>query len=174
MACRRSILTIIYLFFYVFEATVKQSYVVLLMFQTIFNLLALILIFYVFYRILHNYLNRLYHSRKGFLKFTYLHWGILGIISVLSLVEAILRIVTLVQSVNSYDSLKLDLDLARLSGARMIISWLASLEIILCAVFVVIKSSALEINSRVSCGLASFVIIIDTTHLFIQLLTRLL
>lgn len=88
--------------------------------------------------------------------------------------EAILRIVTLVQSVNSYDSLKLDLDLARLSGARMIISWLASLEIILCAVFVVIKSSALEINSRVSCGLASFVIIIDTTHLFIQLLTRLL
>ncbi|KAL2011329.1 hypothetical protein VTN00DRAFT_4047 [Thermoascus crustaceus] len=144
----RQILAIVLLFFYVLEVTVKQSYVVLLMFWTIFELLALVLIFYVFYRILHNYLDRLYRGSKSYLPFTYLHWAILGVISVLSLVEAVLNIVTLVQDVNrTYGSLPLILSLAKLSSARKIISWLASLEIILCSVFVVIKSGALKVNS---------------------------
>lgn len=121
------------------------------MFETIFELLALVLIFYVFYRILHNYLDRLYRGSKGYLPLTHLHWAILGVISVLSLVEAILNIVTLVQEVNQTSGrLSLTLSFAKLSSARMIISWLASLEIILCSVYVVIKSGALKVNSLVS------------------------
>ncbi|KAL1965718.1 hypothetical protein VTN77DRAFT_5218 [Rasamsonia byssochlamydoides] len=140
-------LSTISLFFNVFQSTVTQRYVVLLMIQTLSQMTAFVLMFFVFYRILFNYLERISTSTERPFLMDALHYFILGILGIISAVKAILYIVVLAQNVNqSYSGLTSTY--LNISASQEIIYWLASLELVGCAAFVMVKTGSLEFSRR--------------------------
>ncbi|RHZ63093.1 uncharacterized protein CDV56_109202 [Aspergillus thermomutatus] len=151
------LLTIPYLFFYLCEVTVKQSYVVMLMLQTIFWLLALFLMFYVFYRVIQAYLNRIANGGKTFLPVSILHWIFLGVLGILMVVNAAMYIALLVMDVNgSYSQWQIIGHYRRIVEARIIISWLMSLEILVWTIFIIAKSRFSSKTGSITLALAGF------------------
>lgn len=118
----------------------KQSYVVMLMFQTIFWFLALFLMFYVFYRVIEAYLSRIANGGKTFLPVSILHWVFLGVLGILMVVNAAMYIALLVMDVNGSSQRQLIGPYNKIVEARIIISWLMSLEILVWTIFIIAKS----------------------------------
>ncbi|RHZ73854.1 hypothetical protein CDV55_107941 [Aspergillus turcosus] len=150
------LLTIPYLFFYLCEVTVKQSYVVMLMFQTIFWFLALFLMFYVFYRVIEAYLSRIANGGKTFLPVSILHWVFLGVLGILMVVNAAIYIALLVMDVNGSSQRQLIGPYNNIVEARIIISWLMSLEILVWTIFIIAKSRFSSKTGSITLALAAF------------------
>ncbi|GFF32960.1 hypothetical protein IFM61606_07273 [Aspergillus udagawae] len=150
------LLTIAYMFFYICEVTVKQSYVVMLMLQTIFWLLALFLMFYVFYRVIQAYLNRIGNGGKTFLPVSILHWVLLGVLGILMVVNAAMYIALLVMEVNGSSQWQIIGHYNRIVEARIIVSWLMSLEILVWTIFIIAKSRFSSKTGSITLALAGF------------------
>ncbi|GFF70090.1 hypothetical protein CNMCM8694_000229 [Aspergillus lentulus] len=150
------LLTIPYMFFYICEVTVKQSYVVMLMLQTIFWLLAVFLMFYVFYRVIQAYLNRIANGGKTFLPVSILHWVLLGVLGILMVVNAAMYIALLVMEVNGSNPLRILGHYNRIVEARIIVAWLMSLEILVWTIFIIAKSRFSSKTGSITLALAGF------------------
>lgn len=150
------LLTIPYLLFYLYEVTVKQSYVVMLMLQTIFWLFALFLMFYVFYQVIQAYLNRIANGSKTFLPVSILHWLFLAALGILMVVNAAMYIALLVMDVNGRSQRRLIGPYGRVVEARIIISWLMSLETLLWTIFIIAKSRFSSKTGSITLALAGF------------------
>lgn len=146
---RAAFLSIISLFYNVLQHTATQRYVVLLMIQTISQMAAFVLMFFVYYRILSHYLERIHASTERPLLMDALHSFILGILAIISAVKAILYMVVLAQNVNHAYS-DVTSTYLNISASQEIIYWLASLEIVGCAAFVMFKAKSFELSRRVS------------------------
>lgn len=111
--------------------------------------LAQIMLFLIFYRLLHDRFNRL-ASTSGFSKsIKLIHWGVLGLLSILYAVRIILNIVAMVRNVQGsldFMSRVTEADLRLLdfnrkfSPALDIISWVLSLEILACSIIALVKT----------------------------------
>jgi hypothetical protein len=108
--------------------------------MVIFISVALILVYSIFYRLLHDRFNRL-ASTSSFHKFVKLfHFGVLGLLTLLYFVRIILTIVIEAKTKNHTLDYKLQEHSQDFSAALDIISWLAALEILACSVLVLIQS----------------------------------
>jgi hypothetical protein len=133
---------------------VKQSYVVMLMIQQIFWLLALFLMFFVFYRVIQAYLSRIANGGKTFLPVSILHSVFLGVLGILMVVNAAMYIALVVMEVNGKSQRQLLGPYSQILEAVVIISWLMSLEILLWTIFIIAKS---RFSSKVCTKLATVV-----------------
>lgn len=113
------------------------------------NLLA----FYMFYRIIDCYLDRILNGRKGLAWVHYTHKAFIGILTLVALLYIIASIVYAARS-SSDDKLKfweaLDVS-SRITLAQTIICIILSLKILAWAIFVAVKSKVSHITYRVSC-----------------------
>ncbi|KAG2421878.1 hypothetical protein HFD88_005854 [Aspergillus terreus] len=138
------ILSIAVLFLYVFNRTVSRSYVVVDMFETIFNLLALVFLYSIFYRIVHRYLEG-FAEGDAFPRVILAHWTLLGVLSALAIANCATRIASLAVAVNQSRSTEaLYQQDSRLTTARGAIFTLVSLEILAWTVFILRKSDSKE------------------------------
>ncbi|GES66563.1 integral membrane protein [Aspergillus terreus] len=134
------ILSIALLFLYVFNRTVSRSYVVVNMFEIIFNLLALVLLYSIFYRIVHRYLEG-FAEGDAFARVILAHWTLLGVLSALAIANCATRIASVAVAVNqSQPAEALYQQDSRLTTARGAIFTLASLEILGWMVFILRKT----------------------------------
>lgn len=146
---RAAFLSIISLFYNALQHTATQRYVVLLMIQTMSQMAAFVLMFFVYYRILSHYLKRIHTSMERPLLMDALHSFVLGILAIISAVKTILYMVVLAQNVNhSYSDVTSTY--LNISASQEIIYWLASLEIVGCAAFAMFKARSFELSRRVS------------------------
>ncbi|EAU29495.1 predicted protein [Aspergillus terreus NIH2624] len=130
------ILSIAVLFLYVFNRTVSRSYAVVNMFEIIFNLLALVLLYSIFYRIVHRYLEG-FAEGDAFPRVTLAHWTLLGVLSALAIANCATRIASLAVAVNQSQTAEaLYQQDSRLTTARGAIFTLVSLEILAWTVFI--------------------------------------
>lgn len=143
-----SILHIVYLFFEVRQSTVKRSYVVMLMLESILQLSAYVTVFFVLYRLVARYLYRISSDGDERIFFLNLfHHLILAVLAVISAVKAALYITVLVQVVEKSYS-QLTFYYINLSASQQILYWLASLEVLLCIAFVMIRVNILGFPSQ--------------------------
>lgn len=151
IVCSDDALDIVHRFFWILEVTVKQSWVVMLMIQRIFYLVAFLFLFYAFYQIIQTYLKRIANGAKAFTAVTFVHWAVLAILTALSITDFSMYIALQVMFVNS-DSGVFDLSshYAKVTGSRSILYWVASLEILLWAAFISTKSNILRQSGKVS------------------------
>ncbi|KAH2159298.1 hypothetical protein KXW33_005698 [Aspergillus fumigatus] len=150
------LLTIPYMFFYICEVTVKQSYVVMLMLQTIFWLLAMFLIFYVFCRVIQAYLNRIANGGKAIFPVSILHWVLLGALGVLMVVNAAMYIALLVMEVNGSIQRQIVRHYNKITEARIIVEWLMSLEVLLWTTYIIAKSKFSSKTGSITLALGGF------------------
>lgn len=137
-------MNIITLFLGIFKANVQQSYVVVSMLNQIFYLIALMLGFYIFWKLIQKLLERLAEDKpsKAFAPVAVAHWVLLGILSALSAAECALYIAFVVKGVNVGERyMKLAYEYNKVSAALSIFCWLASLEAFCWIIFVFVNSA---------------------------------
>ncbi|KAL5361155.1 hypothetical protein BJX96DRAFT_175971 [Aspergillus floccosus] len=168
------ILSIAVLFLYVFNRTVLRSYVVVNMFEIIFNLLALVLLYSIFYRIVHRYLEG-FADGEPFARVILAHWTLLGVLSALAIANCATRIASLAVAVNQSSTAEaLYQQDSRLTTARGVIFTLVSLEILFWTVFILRKTDTQESPNKTGiialavAILSSFVQNLTTTITTIQ------
>ncbi|PLB51247.1 hypothetical protein P170DRAFT_436314 [Aspergillus steynii IBT 23096] len=139
------ILSVILLLVEFLEATVKQSYVVIGILQMIFRLLALLLLFYALYRVVHGILERIAFPTGLLALVRNGHWGVLGICSLLVIANCAVRIASIVRTVESSEAGGIAAHDERLTTSRAVLFMIMSLEILLWAIFPVVKVPGSEL-----------------------------
>jgi hypothetical protein len=142
--------TIIYGALYIAEAYVTEYYRIVLMLMTFFNLLATVLVLYVFWSLIHRLLGRLTDSGKPYAAVTIIHWILLGIISAVSLADWAMYVAWEIREVTMVARMELTLAWVDLDSALTIIVWLLSMEIMAWTIFVTVKAGTHRFLSRVS------------------------
>jgi len=141
-----SFLAVIFAFFNVLQATVRTNSVILLMLQSIFQMLAFVVTFLVFYRLLSVYLHIATGSSRP-LFVDILHYYILAIVATVSIVRSVLYSIALAQNVNQGFS-PFTLTYLNISASQEIIIWMAALELFACITYVLVKSGDLSVSRR--------------------------
>lgn len=137
-------MNIITLFLGIFKANVQQSYVIVSMLNQIFYLIAVMLGFYVFWKLIQKLLERLAEDKpsKAFAPVAIAHWVLLGVLSVLSAVECALYIAFVVKGINVGERyMKLAYEYNKVSAALSIFCWIASLEAFCWIIFVFVSAA---------------------------------
>ena len=108
--------------------------------------------FFVFYNLIHGLLDHLTDAGKPYALVSSIHWVILGLVSALSLAAWGLFVAWEVLDVNDVYSGPLDVTMAyvKVDGARSIVYWIVSIEILAWAIFVIVKAGSHRFNSKVS------------------------
>lgn len=141
---------LVYEIFFFANANVQMYYVIDLMLNEFFYLVAGCLIFFVFYHLIHSVLNRLTDAGKPYAVVAIIHWVILGLVSVVSLATFGLYVAYQVQTVQNdyYSSLAKTYN--NLESARTIIWWVLSLEVVAWFIFILIRAGSHRFASKVS------------------------
>lgn len=140
--------TIAYEALFIADAYVTEYYRIILMLVTFFNLLATLLIFYIFWSLIHRLLARLTDSGKPYAAVTIIHWILLGILTAVSIANWGMYVAYEVGQV-TYIRMDLALAWADLDNAQTIIFWLLSMEIVAWTIFVTVKAGTHRFLSRV-------------------------
>lgn len=109
-----------------------------------FYLIALMLGFYIFWKLIQKLLERLAEDKpsKAFAPVAIVHWILLGILSALSAAECALYIAFVVKGVNGSDGyMKLAFEYNKVSSALSILCWVASLEALGWIIFVFVAAA---------------------------------
>ncbi|KAF3385618.1 hypothetical protein F1880_002974 [Penicillium rolfsii] len=144
-----SMITIlVYEIFFFANATVQMYYVIDLMLNEFFGLIAGCLVFFVFYHLIHSILDRLTDAGKPYAVVVIVHWVVLGLVFVVSLATVGLYVTYQIQTVqNDYNS-----SVAKryndLEAARAIVWWILSLEIVAWLIFIVVKAGSHRFASK--------------------------
>ena len=120
------------------------------MLATFFNLLATLLVFYIFWSLIHRLLGRLTDSGKPYAAVTIIHWILLGILSAVSLADWAMYVAWEVREVTTVVSIEFTLAWLDLDSALTIVFWLLSMEIMAWTIFVTVKAGTHRFLSRVS------------------------
>lgn len=122
------------------------------MLQVFFSDLAIVMVVFVFYNLIHRLLNRLTDSGKPYAAIAIVHWIILGILAVISLAAWAMFVVVRVRYVQGPygDLTEFSLDVNKVDGARTILFFVVSLEIFAWILFAAIKAGSHRFTSRVS------------------------
>lgn len=135
------IVSVIFLMGYFFEATVKQSYAVLGILQLIFGLLALLLLCYALFRVVHAALERISFPTGPSILVARGHWGAVGVLSGVVIANCAVRIASIVKDVEGGPAARgIAVHDNRLTTARAVLFMIISLEILLWAIFSTAKS----------------------------------
>lgn len=129
-----------------------------LMLEVFFQNLAIVMVVFVFYNLIHRLLNRLTDSGKPYAAIAIAHWVILSILAVVSLASWILYVVYLVRTVQgpSKDIFHFSDIMNKLDSARVILFFIVSVEIFAWVLFAAIKAGSHRFVSRVSHRLSVF------------------
>lgn len=150
-------MNIITLFLGIFKANVQQSYVIVSMLNQIFYLIAVMLGFYIFWKLIQKLLERLAEDKpsKAFAPVAIAHWVLLGILSALSAAECALYIAFVVKGINVGERyMKLAYEYNKVSAALSILCWLASLEAFCWIIFVFVSSAPdRRVRLYISCSI---------------------
>ena len=122
------------------EATVTNYYVIVLILNVFFGLLRDCLLLFVFYNLVRAFLDRLTDVGKPYAAVTIIHWVILGLLSALSITSWAMYVAYEVKFVQSETDLEFIHTYVQLESARAIIFWIASLEVLVWAIFVTSKA----------------------------------
>ncbi|OQD90888.1 hypothetical protein PENANT_c001G02445 [Penicillium antarcticum] len=139
--------SIIYEALYIADVYVTEYYRIILMLGTFFYFLATLLLFYVFWSLVHRLLGRLTDSGKPYAAVTIIHWILLGIISAVSIASWGMFVAYEVGQV-TYISLEITLAWIDLDSALTIIFWLLSIEIAAWTIFVIVKAGTHRFLSK--------------------------
>jgi membrane-anchored protein YejM (alkaline phosphatase superfamily) len=105
--------------------------------------------FYVFYRILSLYLERITTTKERPVLMDALHYYMLAILAIITALKATHYVIVVVQNVTqSYSDLTSTY--LNISASQQILCWLASLELAGCTAFVMVKAGQVELSRRVS------------------------
>lgn len=118
------------------------------MLQSILQMLAFVVTFLVFYRLLSVYLQHIATGSSRPLLVDILHYYILAIVVTVSIVRSVLYNIVLAQNVNQGFS-TFTLTYLNISASQEIIIWMAALELFACITYVLVKSGDLSISRRV-------------------------
>ncbi|KAJ5770227.1 uncharacterized protein N7511_002278 [Penicillium nucicola] len=138
---------IIYEALFIADAYVTEYYRIILMLGTFFNLLATLLLLYVFWSLVHRLLGRLTDSGKPYAAVTIIHWILLGILSAVSIADWGMYVAYEVGQV-TYISFELIYAWIDLDAALMIIFWVLTIEIMAWTIFVTVKAGTHRFLSR--------------------------
>jgi hypothetical protein len=141
---------LVYEIFFFANANVEMYYVIDLMLNEFFYLVAGCVIFFIFYHLIHSVLDRLTDAGKPYAVVAIIHWVILGLVSVLSLATFALYVAFQVQIVQNDYFAPLTSSYNDLEAARAIIWWILSLEVVAWFIFIVIKAGSHRFASKVS------------------------
>ncbi|KAJ5159594.1 uncharacterized protein N7482_006598 [Penicillium canariense] len=139
---------LIYEIFFLADATVTMYYVIDLMLNELFFLLAGCLLFFVFYNLIHSLLDRLTDSGKPYAVVAVVHWVLLGLVSLLSLATFALFVAVEVQFVQENYNSSLGNHYFKMESARGIIWWILSLEIVAWFIFIAVKAGSHRFTSK--------------------------
>lgn len=122
------------------------------MLQAFFSDLAVVMVVFVFYNLIHRLLNRLTDSGNPYAAVAIVHWIIFSILAVISVAAWAMFVVVLVRSVQGpyTDLSEFSLDVNKVDGARTILFFVVSLEIFAWILFAAIKAGSHRFTSRVS------------------------
>ncbi|BCR90388.1 uncharacterized protein ACHE_60274A [Aspergillus chevalieri] len=137
-------MNIITLFLGIFKATVQQSYVVVSMLNQIFYLIAVMLGFYIFWKLIQKLLERLAEEKpsKAFALVAITHWILLGMLSALSAAECALYIAFITKGINVGEGyMKLAYEYNKVSAALSILCWIASMEVLGWIIFIFVSAA---------------------------------
>jgi len=137
-------MNIITLFLGIFKATVQQSYVVVSMLNQIFYLIAVMLGFYIFWKLIQKLLERLAEEKpsKAFALVAITHWILLGMLSALSAAECALYIAFIAKGINVGEGyMKLAYEYNKVSAALSILCWIASMEVLGWIIFIFVSAA---------------------------------
>lgn len=144
------VLYVIWEIFFPAEATVTNYYVIVFMLNEFFFFASSCLLFFVFYNLIHGYLDRLTDAGKPYAAVTTVHWVILALVSALSIADWGMYVAFQVQSVTYETTFHFINAYNKLDSARTIIYWIVSLEILACSVFVLAKTGSRRFASKVN------------------------
>lgn len=139
-------------------------YLIDLMLWDFFRVVAICLTFYVFWNLIHNFLDHIRGSDKPHVAVTIVHYIFLVIISVVSLAEWGLCVASYVRTVTSRYDGTLQLTWTHLSGASGILYWAFSMEILAWMIFVVTKAGNAIFVSKVSPSPILPILLMQSTH----------
>lgn len=122
------------------------------MLYNFFGIVSSCLVFFVFYNLIHGLLGHLTDAGNPYAVVSTVHWVILGLVSLLSLASWGLFVAwEVLQVTDGYDSTwSLMRIYVNVAGARSIVYWVMSLEILAWAIFVIAKAGSHRFNSKVS------------------------
>ncbi|KAJ5102194.1 hypothetical protein NUU61_004416 [Penicillium alfredii] len=142
------IMNLIYPIFYFADAHVKQYHVIVSFLDMFFSMVSFCLTFYVFWSLVHRFLERLTDSGRPYAAVNIVHWALLGLTVLLSIAEWGLYVAFRVRDVQDGYSIGLVYHYTRLDAARFIIFWLFSLEILAWSIFVIVKAGSHRFQSK--------------------------
>lgn len=146
-----AILIVINEVFFLANATLTEYYRIDPILSDFFGILNSCIMFFVFYNLIHGLLDRLTDAGKPYAVVSSIHWVILGLVSALSLAAWGLFVAYEVLDVNDAYNGPVGVTKAyvKVDGARCIVYWIVSLEILAWAIFVIVKAGYHRFNSKV-------------------------
>ncbi|KAJ5584982.1 uncharacterized protein N7459_004782 [Penicillium hispanicum] len=142
------VLYVIYEIFFPAKATVTNYYVIVFMLNEFFFFLSSCLLFFVFYNLIHGYLDRLTDAGKPYATVATVHWVILALVSALSVANWGVYVALQVKEVTYDTTFHFINAYTDLDSARTIIYWIVSLEILAWSVFVLGKAGSHRFASK--------------------------
>ncbi|EAW14554.1 uncharacterized protein ACLA_075940 [Aspergillus clavatus NRRL 1] len=152
------------MFFHLCEVTVKRSYVVMSLLQTAFWMIGFWLLFYVFYRIIQAYLDRIANGGKRFHPVLIVHWILLGGLGIVLIANWGMYVTMIVKQNSLYSRLSREFYMRynQVSEARIILSWIMSLEVLAWTMFIIAKSRFSSKSGSNALALGSFFLFVQS------------
>ncbi|KGO65589.1 hypothetical protein PITC_019070 [Penicillium italicum] len=131
---------------------VTMYYLISLMLWDFFRVMAICIIFSVFWNLIHRFLSLITASGKPHVAVSIIHYILLTIIIALSLVEWGLRVDSYVREVTSPHDENMQMISRQVISASNLVCWVSSMEILAWMIFVVVKAGdhifVSKVNSR--------------------------
>lgn len=120
------------------------------MLQDFFTHIAQCLIFYVFYSLIHRFLDGLTDVGRPYAAVNIVHWIILGVLFAMGISCFAIGVANTVYYATEVPLLNIEIAAERLYAANAILLFVASLDVLLCSVLVTVKGGSDRFRSRVS------------------------
>jgi hypothetical protein len=134
------------------QDVVKQYYLITSMLESFFNHIAICLIFYVLWSLIHGFLDGLTDVGRPFAAVNIIHWIFLGILWALGLACFALDVVNTTYYVTQASALRIEVASEKVYTANAILCFVASLEVLSWSIFVTVRGGSDRFRSRVGNG----------------------
>ncbi|KAJ5811475.1 hypothetical protein N7474_007776 [Penicillium riverlandense] len=147
---RADLLGSIYIGVAVGQDVVKEYYQITYMLQDFFTHISQCLIFYVFYSLIHRFLDGLTDVGRPYAAVNIIHWIFLGVLFAMGMACFAIGVVNTVYLVTEVPLLNVELAAEKLYAANAILLFVASLEVVVWSVVVTVKGGRDRFRSRIA------------------------
>ncbi|KAJ5611137.1 hypothetical protein N7510_007856 [Penicillium lagena] len=144
------LLSCVYIGVAVGQDVVKEYYQIAPMLQSFFQHISQCLLFYVFYSLIHRFLDGLTDVGRPYAAVNIIHWIVLGVLFVMGMTSFALDVVNTVYYVTEVYILQVETAAEKVYCANAILLLVASLEVLAWAVFVTVKGGRGRFRSRIA------------------------